>query len=201
MAVYPAVVLTNERGTMTTATNRTAETVSALIDSGECWNDDMTYGYRLRNESDDINPMDCINGCDTYGKVAWVQRRRDRFRGCFTGAQDHATRPAGFTGAAEKMTTLHGDPYWWEPYREGCKVYKTDNDRQMVADIMNYGTRVAILETLEAITDSYGNRHVVVSSTRSVGGLEPFIYGSDLESIVEEMLYETLEELVYKETK
>lgn len=158
------------------------------------WNTDGTVGYRAAVTGDEWESgFDTINGCDTYGKVAWTERRRDAYQGCFSGRQDHAPRPAGFTGAAEKLSTYRGDTYWWEPYRDGTRIYNTPEDRQMVKDIVNHGTQVVTVERLERLTDSYGTTHTVVANRASVGGVEPFLNDAYLTNLIGDLLAELID--------
>lgn len=81
-------------------------------------------------DTDDISPMEHINDCEAYGKVEWGRRNRD------TGRHE---RPEGFTGAACKVYSDGRDYIWWEPYREGSKVYNSTEDRLVVEQLLRDG--------------------------------------------------------------
>lgn len=119
---------------MSTTTTNTDQIVKALTRDGDIWwNDDETIGYRLTIETDDVDAVTQINGCDGYGRVAWAVADRD------TG---HYRRPSDFTGAARLLRPngWHIDsPVWWEPYREGHKVYATDADVSMMTELLADG--------------------------------------------------------------
>ena len=140
------------------------------------------YKFVLKVQPDDgmsINDFDC------YGQVSLVNRWAD-------GAD---RRPDGFTGAAEKLTTPYGDTYWWEPYREGHKVYNDAKERQLVLDILTYGYYVYTVEVYEEckVVNAQGETvdeiwHQVDAS--SLGGIEPILDRDTVADVVEQVLYD-----------
>lgn len=138
------------------------------------------YTFVLKVEPDEGTS---INDYDCYGSVSYINRH------------DNGVRPSNFTGAAEKLTTYHGDTYWWEPYREGHKVYNDPKERQMVLDILSYGYYVYTVEVYEtcAIVNAAGRTvgyttHRVDAS--SLGGIEPVLERDTVKDVVEQVLYE-----------
>lgn len=100
----------------------------------------------VRIEQDDMSGFDFINDCDCYGKVAWADDRR---RG-----DGRNPRPPGFTGAARKLWTCYRPAppgrwacYWWEPYREGRKVYDSPEDMRAVRDLLECGPVIVVVES------------------------------------------------------
>jgi len=125
-------------------------------------------------EGDDYSPYEYINDCDCYGKVEWARLNRDTGR---------PIRPSDFTGAAKLLQTHYGDRYWWEPYREGKKVYASAEDQAMVERVMDDGLYYMSLDLNERCsvlgTDGrlVGYRYEEVASA-GVGGID----GSDAET-------------------
>src|SRR5436190_12045436 len=104
-----------------------ADVIADLTDDGDVYVFDGTrYSLTLHIEVDDITAMEHINDADCWGQVEWAKVDSD------TG---YCTRPRHFTGAARKLAIngwhMEGD-VWWEPYREGHKVY---DDPETVADM------------------------------------------------------------------
>jgi hypothetical protein len=118
------------------------------------------YVLRLSSEPDDLDPFE---DCECYGRV----ERADRggWGSC---------RPAGFDGSAEKLR-LQAGTFWWQPYRDGRKVYGGREERAHVADLLDYGMQVLELEVLGPVWDAQGRKlgPVVLDSAR-IGGVEPF---------------------------
>jgi hypothetical protein len=122
-------------------------------------NDDLPlfdgYFLSLIVEPDDINPFDCF---DCYGRIAW--------------APSQSSRPDGFDGSAEVIDRDRGNVLWWQPYREGKKVYNSPKDRRQVMDLLEYGLKFATL-TLYGPANSVVGSHTVDIDSVCVGGLEP----------------------------
>lgn len=91
--------------------------------------DGLTYKFGI--EPEDYGPMKYVNDMDGLGRLAWPVRNR------YTGRDE---RPPDFTGAARKFgpTQMH-DAVWWEPYREGRKVYDSPEDVAFMRDLLDYG--------------------------------------------------------------
>jgi hypothetical protein len=156
-----------------------------------------TYGYsevkvgdkfvlKFSAESDiDISPMEHINDCDCWGRVAWGARNRD------TGRQE---RPEGFTGAACKVYQDGYDVIWWEPYRDDSRVYNSPEDRRSVERLLADGFYYVCLDVMELCTvigadgREVGRRYEEVASF-GMGGIDTLEggYGEDL---VGQLLYE-----------
>lgn len=118
---------------------------------------------------------DCtINDFDCYGLIGWGRKHPD------TG---HEQRPTGFTGAAQKLDTRDG-PIWWEPYREGHKVYNTPEDRRAVRDLLEFGFSYVVIQvwTHCAECDTFK-----VTSTASLGGIDS---RDGVESAIRDLLLE-----------
>jgi hypothetical protein len=125
----------------------TLETITReLTDDGDTWwNDDESIGYRLNITTDDTSAIEHINDCDCYGRVEWAGANIDRNTG-------HYRRPDGMTGAARLLRPngWHIDsPVWWEPYREGRKVYATDDDVRFMTELLGDGFKVVVVTRLE----------------------------------------------------
>jgi hypothetical protein len=113
------------------------------------------YFLSLTVEPDDINPFDFF---DCYGKITW--------------ASSQSSRPDGFDGSAEIVDRNRGSVLWWQPCREGEKVYNSPKDRQRVMACLQYGLKVATL-TLYGPANSVVGRHIVGINSACVGALEP----------------------------
>lgn len=149
--------------------------LSGLTEHGDILELDDSRRLRLLIEPDDISPMDEINGCDAYGKVAWVERSRD-----YTHA---APRPEGFDGSACKLWTAAGDQFWWQPYRDGKDVADTPEERQLIRDLMSWGfSYVAVV--LEKRCD-FGHWHEV--EHHGCGGCDS-VYPELISDLVGEVL-------------
>jgi hypothetical protein len=87
--------------------------------------------FTFGQEYDDQGPIEYVNGMDALGTLAWPVR--DRY-------SDRERRPDGFTGAARLLsaTQMH-DAIWWEPYREGKKVYDDPETVRFMRELLNWG--------------------------------------------------------------
>lgn len=105
-------------------------------------------------------PDDCIsiNDYDCYGKVEWVYCR--------------SQRPAGFDGSAEIIDRERGQVLWWQPYREGRKIYNT-SDRLMVKDIVEHGFWCYGIKVYGPAESALGTVTAELCS-EYIGGYEPF---------------------------
>jgi hypothetical protein len=83
-------------------------------------------------------------------------------------------RPHGFTGAAEKIARDRGFCLWWEPYREGKKVYNSPADRAYVANALEYGFSWVRLSLHGPAVDELGYSHTVRIDSASIGGVDYF---------------------------
>lgn len=121
---------------------------------------------RLVVEREDIDPMTLINDADCWGKVGWNGKDRD------TGRDG---RPAGFTGAARKLRifgyVMEGI-IWWEPYREGHKVYDTPDDLAAVRRLLEEGFQQVGVKLYETLTDTLGHAHKVKVAEHWLGGID-----------------------------
>lgn len=137
--------------------------------------------YVCKIEDDDRTGFDHINDCDCYGKVAWPVRNDYTREG----------RPVGFTGAAVKLRTMYGDAYWWEPYREGHKVYNSPADQQPVEDLMNgYGPYGVVVELHDVETcQCCGHTEVSERDVASLWGIDSLENGYKAE-VISELLAE-----------
>jgi hypothetical protein len=109
----------------------------------------------LTVQPDDINPFDFF---DCYGRMAW--------------APSQSSRPDGFDGSAEIVDRARGNVLWWQPCREGKKVYNSPKDRRQVMDLLEYGLKLATL-TLYGPVNSVVGSHAVEIGCACIGGLEP----------------------------
>jgi hypothetical protein len=87
--------------------------------------------FTFGQEYDDQGPIEYVNGMDALGTLGWPVR--DRY-------SDRERRPDGFTGAARLFgpTPMH-DAIWWEPYREGRKVYDSPEDVRFMRELLDWG--------------------------------------------------------------
>ena len=136
--------------------------------------DGMTLRFREDQDADTT-----INDFDYLGKVSPV------------GRHDYQpTRPDGFDGMAEKVST-QCDTFWWQPpddLRKGWVTYEHKKElRQAVRDILNYGYQVFVVE-LRKGTDAYGNP--IVIDYGCLGGIEPFMSDEDKGETVRDIVYE-----------
>lgn len=131
-----------------------------------------------------------INDSDCYGRVEQVMNDRD------LGLPKE--RPAGFDGAAEKISCYSGGTFWWQPpighYGIPRDQWASDPElrqktRSIVKDILEFGFSVFNLELCSG-TDAYG-KPIVVDYT-SISGFEPLLSFEDSVWIVEDMLAEIL---------
>jgi len=120
---------------------------------------------------DDLNPFDEF---DCYGSIAW-----------HTGEQ----RPPSMDGSAEVINRRRHEKLWWQPYREGKKVYNSPKDRQSVLDLIEYGLQYATL-TLHGPAHTSWNQIIVEIEKASVCGLKPFPAADYLQEIVKDLLHE-----------
>jgi len=136
--------------------------------------DGMTL--RFREEPDEYHS---IADDEALGKVAVI------------GRHDYQpTRPDGFDGMAEKVST-QGDTFWWQPpddLRKGWVTYEHKKElRQAVRDILDYGYQVFVVELCKG-TDAYGEP--VVIDYGCLGGIEPFMSDDDKGETVRDIVYE-----------
>ena len=144
--------------------------LSGLTEHGDILELDDSRRLRLLIEPDDIAPMEHINGCDAYGKVAWVERLQ-------------SPRPEGFDGSACKLWTATGDQFWWQPYRDGKDIADTPEQRQLIRDLMTWGfSYVAVV--LEKRCD-FGHWHEV--EHHGCGGCDS-VYPELISDLVGEVL-------------
>lgn len=118
------------------------------------------YTLRLSTAPDDANPFEefeCYGRVEPAGRGGWG-----------------SCRPAGFDGSAEKLR-LQAGTFWWQPYREGRKVYGGSKERAYVADLIDYGLQVLELELLGPVWDAQGRQHASIAlDSACIGGVEPF---------------------------
>ena len=140
---------------------------------------------RLKVEHD---PDTDINDYDCYGKVAWVETDRN------TG---YTIRPEGFNGRARKVWA-RSDAFWWQPPAD-----VSDEDLSSmahhVAELVEYGFRVYVVELLgrEEDTDAVGHRPVL--DVHAIGGVDtedPSYVAQLVEEMAGEMLGDDAGELV-----
>jgi hypothetical protein len=150
------------------------EIIAALDkDGAEVWTEDDIAGWRLRIEQDEdasINDFDC------YGKVEWPGRHSNDY--------GYHTRPEGFDGSAQKLDTRNG-PIWWQPYREGHKVYNSTADRRVVLDLLEMGFSGVVVEELTRCDRG----HVHVAELASLWGIDSLENGY-LAEVVGDLLSE-----------
>ena len=125
---------------------------------------------------DDLDPFSHF---DCYGSVAW-----------HGGSQ----RPAFMDGSAEVINRRHGEKLWWQPYREGKKIYNSPQDRRQVLDLIEYGLQYAELR-LHGPACTRWNRISVEIESVSIGGIEPFPTADVLREIVRDLLSELADRL------
>lgn len=135
----------------------TATTIDlATIDLDELDEDGATVeledGRRLRvrvvaDEDASVNDYDC------YGRIAWVEKDRDYGR--------DKPRPEGFDGRAHKLSTYHGERFWWQPpWDMGMPADDLARSRGQIVELVEYGFHGIILELLDG-EDAY-HRPIVV---------------------------------------
>lgn len=162
-------------------TRDTDDILAALDDDGDEYLMPDGRMLRLRIEADDQSGADFINDCDAYGRVAWCEYVRD------TG---HVRpRPEDFDGSAVILCDMHGDRFWWLPYREGHKLYDSPEERVIVRELVTFGPRSVVLELCEG-RDHYGRP--IVTNAASLGGCFDVADDGYRRSIVAELLAELL---------
>ncbi len=126
--------------------------------------DGLTYDFHVG--SDDIAPMEYVNDMDALGRLAWPVVDR------YTGREN---RPDDFTGAARKFgpTQMH-DAVWWEPYREGHKVYDSPEEVTFIRDLLDYGV-VYISLKVSKVCESCGQLEEITRD--SLAGIESPLIG------------------------
>ena len=95
-------------------------------------------------------------------------------------------RPPGFTGAAVKITVDRNDALWFEPERDGSKVYNDSETIRAVRRAVEDGYACASVSLIGPAIDEYGGKHHVEIACESVGGLD----------WDEEYITETIRELI-----
>lgn len=145
----------------------------------------FTFGQHY----DDQGPMQYVNDMDALGKLAWPVKDR------YTGDE---RRPEGFTGAARKFgaTQMH-DTIWWEPYREGHKVYDSPADVRFMRELLDWGV-IGISVKVERI-EACGKWHEAaheslwgIESPLCHEGGEGYAY---LATVYDDLISEALHEL------
>jgi hypothetical protein len=162
----------------------------AFCDGVTIERDDLRYRFKV--EPDDISSMEYINGMDALGRVAWPVSNR------YTGSEE---RPPDFTGAARKFgPTPYHDTIWWEPYREGHKVYDSPEDVAFVRDLLDWGVvyiSVVVTRTCECCDSQVGVLH------ETLGGIESPLCGDGnfdyLAECFDDLLPETIPPIPSKE--
>lgn len=152
--------------------NRAELLAELTADKAELWADDETVGYRLVVEPDYDSS---INDSDCYGKVSsYIEYMRNK-----------RPRPEGFTGAAVKIAVDRSGFVWWEPYREGSKVYNGPEDRELVTRLLQEGfTYVAVVKLRQCDMG-----HVHELDRAGLGGIDSLENGY-LAEVVDELLDE-----------
>jgi hypothetical protein len=143
--------------------------LSHLEDDGDTVKLDDGRTLRLRIEVDqDTNVMEE----EFFGEFAWCDRLDRRHMNDYGTP---APRPDGFDGNAEKLSTSHGDRYWWQPPRGDYEMTaKRGSDefnsfRQLVMDLVEWGYKGVVLELCDG-ADAYGRP--VVSAVASLWGID-----------------------------
>lgn len=119
----------------------------------------------LREEADDVGPLEQINGVDVYGRVGWG--RKDGYRSSlYVGCQ--TKRPDGFDGRARVLLREGDLRLWWQP---PATVPDGDlaHEAARVRDAVTYGFRVAFVELVDG-RDAYGSP--IVREFECLGALE-----------------------------
>lgn len=108
---------------------------------------DLGEGRTLRLRIVPDESWSIFDDGDWYGKLAWVDDRRDY----------RPQRPQGFTGNAEILGIGRGnDRVWWEPPADVPRTAENfDALRRSIIDAMEEGAVGVILEVLEG-EDAYG---------------------------------------------
>jgi hypothetical protein len=144
---------------------------------------------RLLVEGTDVPAMDQINGCDTYGRVAWPVR--NRYPEMHNGAPDH--RPDDFDGAARKLypNGWHTQgTVWWQPHPTTVAAgpEALEREAEEMTRLLGDGFVYVVLELLDG-TDAYG--HPIVVDAESLAGVDRAT-DDYLAEIVEELRAELL---------
>ena len=171
---------------MTTDTVAYADTVATnLVD--RLHNDEATWvdedaGVRWRvrlvpDEGTTINDFDCYGKASKYALDYWRDGQKER--------------PADFTGAARKIEIDRGYWVWWEPYREGHKVYDSPEDVRQVTDLLRRGFMVVSIshQTKCQGCDEWGQE-----IAQSLGGIDS-IKDADLNCVIQDIVHEIMFEV------
>jgi hypothetical protein len=166
---------------MTTHTSITPAALAARIRAadpaeltcdGEAMEIGDGYSLLLRSESD----YDCsIADWETSGKLQW--------------APSQSQRPDGFDGSAEILDRERGEVLWWQPYREGRKVYNTNADRLYALRSVRDGFMGLLLD-LHGPASGIITTHRVKEASASVWGLESWLSAEEIANVVVELLAE-----------
>ena len=134
--------------------------------------------YRAKVEPDEDTSV--FDNGDWAGEFAWVKTDR------WTGRDE--TRPAGFDGAARKLSVgRSADRIWWQP--PACvPADKLDGFASTIVDLIEYGYVTVIVERLDG-TDAYGAP--VVVDFASLGGIDSLGNGYGA-VVIEDLLGEVL---------
>jgi len=95
---------------------------------------DEGFRFTFGREYDDRGVMEHVADADCYGKLGWPEPV-SRWE-----PHGQTRRPDGFTGAARLFgaTPMH-DAIWWEPYRDGKKVYDSPDEVRFMRELLDWG--------------------------------------------------------------
>ena len=157
---------------MTLADQIRAADPEHLAHVGPVW---LDSGHRLERESQPDDYSDVR--ADGPGRFSeWVGNR--------------SPRPYGFTGAAIKLWRDRSHCVWWEPEREGRKVYNDAATIRAVRDLWEFGFQLLTVKLKGPALDSLGGGHVVTLESASIGCVEPCLNDSTLSEYTAELIQE-----------
>jgi len=159
--------------------------LSELAEDGDTLKMDDGRMLRLRIRVDQDTE---VQNEEFYGEFSWARNDPN-----YVGAYN-THRPTGFDGNAEKLSTYHGDSYWWQPprgdYEMTCKRGSPEfaEFRQNVKALVEWGFKGVVLELLDG-TDGYGRPIVVeVASLWGIDSLENGYLAEVVSDLVGEVL-------------
>jgi hypothetical protein len=148
--------------------------------------------FTFGQEHDDQGVIAYVNDMDALGKLGWPEpaSRWD--------PHGQQRRPDGFTGAARLFgaTPMH-DAIWWEPYREGRKVYDSPEDVRFMRELLDWGV-IGVTLTVER-RESCGHWHECAHE--SLWGIEsPLCHPGDegyeyLASVYDDLISQAIDQL------
>lgn len=156
------------------------------VDSIPDYFDGDTYRHEL---SDDYYLLFVVKNDDLTFKEIGIGT-------CSEWVRNDVARPVGFTGAAIKIAKDRGWCMWWEPERDGKKVYCDDKMVRYVKSVIEEGYAFVSVGLYGPAADRFGIKHTVMLEAFGMGGVDwPGIFPGQKENTVKLAFKDLLPEL------